>query len=163
MKKFLTLLLIVTSAEIMVYVGIVSSFLVRFFIDQQIVVLKSAGQPTTLLEFIVKIISSPLYFYGVWGLLGAYLGSRLIKHPLVVNLFSNNIKSGFTLGILGLVSIFINAGLIGAILGIVGFFKSKQAVKEGKSWGILAGLINLIPVFYILFILFILGYTLTSH
>jgi len=82
---------------------------------------------------------------------------------LIKKIFADNLKAGILLGIISiLASIFAGGPIIGTIIGIFGFLKSKKALKEGKSLAILGAILSIIPILYALFVFFVLGYVFTK-
>lgn len=74
--------------------------------------------------------------------------------------FSDNLKFGFLLSILAIFLVVMSAGFLALPVAIVGFLKSKKAVREGKSLGLVGAVLNAIVILYILLLLFLIGYTL---
>ncbi len=78
-------------------------------------------------------------------------------------LFSDNLKVGFLLSVLAVILLLFRAGLLAFPVGVIAFFKSKKAVQEGKSWGLVGAILSAVVVLYILFLFFIVGNTLTKR
>ncbi|MEK7166042.1 MAG: hypothetical protein AAB874_04520 [Patescibacteria group bacterium] len=79
-------------------------------------------------------------------------------------LLSNNLKAGFLLSLVAVILMFVKGFvLVAAIIGVFGFIKSKRAIQEGKLLGIVGGFLSILPLLYLLVVLFVLGYTLTSN
>lgn len=77
-------------------------------------------------------------------------------------LFQDNLKAGLFLGIIATFTSFTRLGgpIVGSIIGFFGYRKSRAALKEGKVLGGLGIVLNGLPILYLLFLLFILGYTM---
>lgn len=56
-----------------------------------------------------------------------------------------------------LITFFIGGPVVGSIFGIYGFSRNRKAIKEGKMLGIFGGILCIIPILYLLILLFILG------
>lgn len=70
---------------------------------------------------------------------------------------------GIILGVLAIILMLIpGMGLIAAIIGLFGYFKSKKAFQESKKWSILGMILSALPILYALFAVFILLLALTS-
>lgn len=77
----------------------------------------------------------------------------------------DNLKMSLILGVIAMICAFIRLGgpILGAITAIFGLKYGKRAAKEGKPLAILSLILNVIPLFYLLAWLFILGYAFTSR
>lgn len=79
-----------------------------------------------------------------------------------INAFlKDNLRSGMVLGILSVLATFwVGGPIVGSVIGLIGFSRNRKAIKEGHMWGMLGGLLCVLPIFYLIFLLFIVGNTL---
>jgi len=77
--------------------------------------------------------------------------------------FQDNLKGGLLFSFIGIVLIIFKLGLLGIVFSVFGFIKSRKAIKEGKSLGIIGGILSFVGIAYFLLIIFVLGYVLTKH
>lgn len=69
---------------------------------------------------------------------------------------------GLVFGILAIIVTLFLGPIVGSVIGVIGFFISKKAIKEKRLAGILGVILNVLPVLYLIFITFILGYIFTQ-
>lgn len=77
--------------------------------------------------------------------------------------FQDNLKGGLLFSLIGIFLMIFKFGLLGIAFSVFGFIKSRKAIKEGKSLGIIGGILSFVSISYFLTIVFILGYVLTKH
>lgn len=78
-------------------------------------------------------------------------------------LFADNLKASFIFAVLAVVFTLFKILPLGVVFGIWGFVKSGKAIGEKRYWGILSLVLNLLPVLYLVLIVFILGYVFTQR
>jgi len=81
-------------------------------------------------------------------------------------LFKDNLRGGFLLGVISFVLVKIKLPLlpvIGIVIGIIAFIKSLTAVRAGKMLGLFGVLVSLIPIIIGIATLFFIYYLLVSY
>lgn len=79
---------------------------------------------------------------------------------MIKTFFTDNLKFGFLLSILSVFLVVMSAGFLALPIGIIGFLKSKKAVREGKVLGVIGALLSAAVMLYVLLLLFVIGYTM---
>ena len=77
------------------------------------------------------------------------------------NIFKDNLRASIILGIIAFC--LTPVPVLGAIVGIFGFYKGRAAVAQGKYLAFLGVILSLIPILYLLITLFFLGYLFTKR
>ncbi|OIP87506.1 hypothetical protein CO009_01785 [Candidatus Shapirobacteria bacterium CG_4_8_14_3_um_filter_35_11] len=74
-----------------------------------------------------------------------------------------NIHFSLVFTVLSIILLLIKGGILSGITALIGLIYTKKALKNNQKLGTFLGIVNLIIISYYLFVLFIIGYVMTSR
>ncbi|PIV06980.1 hypothetical protein COS53_03315 [Candidatus Shapirobacteria bacterium CG03_land_8_20_14_0_80_35_14] len=74
-----------------------------------------------------------------------------------------NIHFSLVFTVLSIILLLIKGGILSGITALFGLIYTKKALKNNQKLGTFLGIVNLIIISYYLFVLFIIGYVMTSR